>query len=210
MQNSSRNEILQRIAAADKRRLACVEPPVSEESIYKPILPDLVACFKNEIEAVNGQCIQCLNESEAFAQLKDFVRQRGFEYLFCRDRHIIAQLGAAGIPFSSETAKFEGMQAGITGCEFLVARTGSVLISSAAGSGRQMIVFPPVHIVSARVSQLVAYPGDALAALQEKYAGSLPSSISSITGPSRTADIEKTLVLGAHGPKELIVFLSGE
>jgi L-lactate dehydrogenase complex protein LldG len=53
----------------------------------------------------------------------------------------------------------------------------------------------------------VDYPEDALVAMQEKYGNSLPSTISTITGPSRTADIEKTLVLGAHGPKEFIVFL---
>jgi L-lactate dehydrogenase complex protein LldG len=100
------------------------------------------------------------------------------------------------------------MQAGITGCEFLVARTGSVVISSALPSGRQMNVFPPIHIVLAHVSQLVDYPEDAFVAIQNKYGEDLPSIISTITGPSRTADIEKTLVLGAHGPKEFIVFLS--
>jgi len=82
------------------------------------------------------------------------------------------------------------------------------LVSSATESGRQMNVFPPVHIVLAHVSQLVDYLTDALVALQEKYGTELPSAISTITGPSRTADIEKTLVLGAHGPKEFIVFLS--
>jgi len=100
------------------------------------------------------------------------------------------------------------MQAGITGCEFLIARTGSVVVSSASLSGRQMNVFPPVHIVLAHISQLVNLPEDALIAMQEKYGITLPSTISTITGPSRTADIEKTLVLGAHGPKEFIVFLS--
>jgi L-lactate dehydrogenase complex protein LldG len=80
-------------------------------------------------------------------------------------------------------------------------------VASASESGRQMNVFPPVHIVLAHVSQLVNYQEDALIAIHDKYGDSLPSSISTITGPSRTADIEKTLVLGAHGPKELVVFL---
>jgi len=73
-----------------------------------------------------------------------------------------------------------------------------------------MNVFPPVHIVLAHVSQLVDYPKDAFTEMQKKYAEGLPSSISTITGPSRTADIEKTLVLGAHGPKEFLVFLCNE
>jgi len=62
----------------------------------------------------------------------------------------------------------------------------------------------------AHVSQLVDYPEEAYLAIQKKYGDSLPSSVTTITGPSRTADIEKTLVLGAHGPKEFLVFLCKE
>ena len=100
------------------------------------------------------------------------------------------------------------MQVGITTCEYLVARLGSILVSSASGSGRRMNVFPPVHIVIADTSQLVYDIKDALRQVQNKYKPGFPSMISLITGPSRTADIEKTLVMGAHGPKEVYVFLT--
>jgi L-lactate dehydrogenase complex protein LldG len=63
-----------------------------------------------------------------------------------------------------------------------------------------------VHVVIARSSQVVLEIGDALAGIKGKY-GQMPSQVSMITGPSRTADIEKTLVLGAHGPRDLFVFL---
>jgi len=89
-----------------------------------------------------------------------------------------------------------------------VARTGSVVVSSAGDSGRSMNVFPPIHLVLANSDQLVQFPEDALVAVQSKYKNNFPSTVTTITGPSRTADIEKTLVLGAHGPKELVVFLS--
>lgn len=207
--NSSQEEILKRIAAASNERLAFVyEDVLDNDSIYKPIFPDSVTCFVNELQAINGQCILCDTESDMYAKLKDFVQKHNFTYLFCRDANISPKLEKLAIPYSNLDSTFEGMQAGITTCEFLVARTGSVLISSASPSGRQMNVFPPVHIVLANVSQLVDYLEDALLALQEKYDKTLPSIISTITGPSRTADIEKTLVLGAHGPKEFIVFLS--
>ena len=69
-------------------------------------------------------------------------------------------------------------------------------------------VYPPVHIVCANLSQLVFDIEEGLKKIQDKYDKSeLPSMVSLITGPSRTADIEKTLVMGAHGPKELILFL---
>ena len=209
MPSNSREEILQRIAAAGKGRLAIVDIPSPKDTdIYKPILPNAVTCFKNELEAISGHCVICNDESDLYTKLKEYVLKNNLPFIFCRDTYISSQLELHEIPASNDVTDFEEMQAGITGCEFLVARTGSVLVSSASLSGRQMNVFPPVHIVLAHVSQLVDYPENALTAIQEKYGNSLPSTISTITGPSRTADIEKTLVLGAHGPKEFIVFLS--
>ena len=211
MPNNSRQEILQKIEAVSKGRLPFVSNSDAENGvIYKSILPDSITCFINELEAVSGQCILCEDEDDLYSRLKIFVQQQNFPLLFCRDSYISGQLEKFNIVFSNADADFESMQAGITGCELLVARTGSVLVSSATESGRQMNVFPPVHIVLAHVSQLVDYLDEALVCLQEKYDNSLPSTISTITGPSRTADIEKTLVLGAHGPKEFIVFLVKE
>jgi len=207
--DNSRHIILQKIAKAGKKRPAFVASALelSIDGIYKPILPDAVTCFKNELEKINGQCILCEDESDLYIKLTSFVRQKNIPFLYCLDSYISDQLKTRLIDFSNTKYDFEGMCAGITGCEFLVARTGSVIVSSANESGRQMNVFPPVHIVLAHISQLVDYPEDAYVAIQEKYGDSLPSSISTITGPSRTADIEKTLVLGAHGPKEFVVFL---
>ena len=80
-------------------------------------------------------------------------------------------------------------------------------IACLMGSGRQAFVFPDAHIVVAFTSQLVNDLKDAFTKLKKKYEPRLPSMITLITGPSRTADIEKTLVMGVHGPKELYVFL---
>ena len=79
------------------------------------------------------------------------------------------------------------------------------MVSSALGSGRRMYVFPENHIIIAKASQVVTEIKDALSGIKKRYPEKLPSQISLITGPSRTADIEKTLVLGAHGPKKLFV-----
>ena len=92
-------------------------------------------------------------------------------------------------------------------CEALIARNGSVMVSNQNAAGRRLSIFPHHHIVIARPGQMVLDLKDAFAVLKNKYGSQIPSMISTITGPSRTADIEKTLVLGAHGPKELFVFL---
>ena len=81
------------------------------------------------------------------------------------------------------------------------------MVSSKQQCGRRMFVYPPVHIVLAYTSQLVPDLKQALIGIKQKYSDKIPSMISVITGPSRTADIEKTLVLGAHGPREIYVFL---
>jgi L-lactate dehydrogenase complex protein LldG len=66
-----------------------------------------------------------------------------------------------------------------------------------------------VHIVLVSLDQIVATLSDALELVRTGYAGRMPSMVSFITGPSRTGDIERILVLGAHGPKELLVILVG-
>jgi L-lactate dehydrogenase complex protein LldG len=135
------------------------------------------------------------------------VKEEQITSLFCLDASLQNLLQVHCVPFNSDPNDFTDMQVGITRCEYLIARTGSVMVSSAHASGRRMNVFPPIHIVMAKESQLVPYLEDAYVAIQTKYSTHLPSMISLITGPSRTADIEKTLVLGAHGPKKLWVIL---
>ncbi len=78
---------------------------------------------------------------------------------------------------------------------------------STAQTGRTTSVYAPVHICIAYAKQLVYDIKEALRVLKEKYDGHIPSSITFATGPSRTADIEKTLVVGVHGPKEVYLFL---
>jgi len=91
-----------------------------------------------------------------------------------------------------------------------VARTGSVLVSGATASGRRLSIYPDQHLVLARPRQVVAEIGEALAVVQARYGAAMPSMVSLTSGPSRTADIEKTLVLGAHGPRRLALFLLEE
>jgi L-lactate dehydrogenase complex protein LldG len=101
--------------------------------------------------------------------------------------------------------QLESCDVGITECDALIAQTGTVLLTSASAGGRALSVLPPHHVVLARRAQLLPDLPSAFARIQEKYGTSYPSMISLITGPSRTGDIERILVLGAHGPKRLTV-----
>ena len=101
----------------------------------------------------------------------------------------------------------ESCDAGVTGCEVLVAQTGGIMVSVESAGGRALSVLPPHHIVIARTSQMVPDLTAAFEHVKRKYGKQFPSFMSFITGPSRTGDIERILVLGAHGPKRLTVLL---
>lgn len=204
MKLDSRHIILQKIAAFSDKSAVNATFENEDASIYKPIEGSLDSCFQAELALIGGESFSFKTDVELYAGLNSFLVEKRFSAVYSCLPDIQNLL--PNVFLNSEP--YADMDAAITECEFLVARTGSVLISSASYGGRQLNVFPPVHIVIAKRSQLVPFVTDALQALQEKYLGALPSLVSLISGPSRTADIEKTLVMGAHGPRELYVFIA--
>ena len=97
--------------------------------------------------------------------------------------------------------------AGFTDCDALIAQTGTVLLTNRSAGGRALSVLPPHHVVIARRDQLVPDLPAAFELLTRTCGNQFPSMISFVTGPSRTGDIERILVLGAHGPKKLTIFM---
>jgi len=208
--DSARNNILARLKAAqEKRGEIGVNIPDFTSDIYQPLNESLVQEFKNNLETIGGQVILCDTKSEIAIQVKLICESKNQNKLFCVDP-VFKEFLKENIDIDSDENSFNEINIGLTGCEFLVAHLGSVLISSAQISGRRLNVFPETHIVIATQSQMTDYLDQALEKLQVKYKNKLPSLISNITGPSRTADIEKTLVMGMHGPKSLIVIISKE
>lgn len=161
--------------------------------------------FAKALSKVNATFVYNKNEEELKDNLLNLLPQLPELYCFGNDTQKL--LKNAGINYHTQINQHRDELTCITGCEYLIARTGSILVSSALGGGRKGYIYPSIHIVIANRGQLVFDLKDAFAKLKDKYAGDgLPSMITLITGPSRTADIEKTLVLGAHGPKQLFVF----
>ena len=206
---SSREEILSKIHDSVNRRKEIKYPVIDKKkSVFPDIDSSLHEKFIDEFEAIGGQVFLCEDIEELGRALAKFLNERKLSKLFCLDKNIQEFLYDAKIPYISEEDKFDEMELGITTCELLLARSGSIMVSSAHESGRRMNVFPPIHIVIGNASQIVEDLAEGFNKLNEKYENNLPSMISTITGASRTADIEKTLVMGAHGPKELIVFIN--
>ena len=93
--------------------------------------------------------------------------------------------------------------AGISGVDAALAETGTVVVSSGPGKSRLVPLLPPVHIALAPTSRLTTD----LFTWTAGRGGAMPSSLTLISGPSKTADIEQTMAIGVHGPKRLIVIL---
>ena len=146
------------------------------------------------------------------AQLSEIAKAEGWQRVATHAGELAdGACAALGLPVMQtdggyDVCEMEMCDAGISACDALVAQTGSVLVTSQSAGGRALSVLPPHHVVLARREQLVPDLTAAFALLKAKYAPNYPSLISFITGPSRTGDIERILVLGAHGPKKLTVF----
>jgi L-lactate dehydrogenase complex protein LldG len=210
-ESTSREKILKKIRNANIYKTENPFQNIDNASpIYQEITESLDVAFAQEFTRIAGKFVFCENLTEFAANLKAVMHENGLDSLFCLEPRLCSLLESAKIPFHSEEDKFLQAKAGLTECEYLIARLGSVMISSKQSSGRRLVVYPEYHFVMAYSHQLVPDLQEALAGIREKYQPGFPSLISVISGPSRTADIEKTLVMGAHGPKELYVFLVDE
>lgn len=167
---------------------------------------DLAVLFAEKFTSLLGKFSFCQDEKDLSEQLNVLFEEKGWKEVYCKDENIVQSLSSFG-ELSFSHLDLTDVDAALTKCELLIARTGSMVLSSSVSSGRTTSVYAPVHICIATVSQLVFDIEDGLRLMKEKYGSKLPSMISFATGPSRTADIEKTLVVGVHGPKEVYCFL---
>lgn len=206
MSRSARENILNRIQQALQKQVPVPFPARTvDRAVFHASTEELAIAFAENFSKLQGRFSFCANEAELAAQLQQLVEARHWQHIYCREQAIVDMLSAQGFQ-AATTDDLHHCDASITSCDKLVARTGSMLLSSASASGRTTSVYAPVHICIAYTDQLVDDIGDALMQTAEQYSD-LPSLITLATGPSRTADIEKTLVVGVHGPKEVFCFL---
>jgi L-lactate dehydrogenase complex protein LldG len=211
----ARQSIFHHIQEALKHRTAAPPAPAAGE-IFQPIPEnELLSRFEREVVTLNGEFHSAKSWESAQQWVETIVQKNKFGRVAIMP-HVDTQTATRTVKPEALTGagdcahKLAGVDLGVTICDALIAATGSVVITSETGFGRALSILPPAHLVVARRSQLVAYPSDALKVLRTRYGGSAttwPSMMTIITGPSRTADIEKILVLGAHGPKQLFVLL---
>jgi L-lactate dehydrogenase complex protein LldG len=192
-----------------KIRAALVEPtPVpfinseGNSNLFEAPHDDLAVIFAEEFSKLDGKFIYAADEKELTSGLKNLLATLQLEKIYCVEETLKNQLQNNGFApsFHKDLASCD---VAITSCAYLVARTGTIVLTSTQQEGRTASVYCPIHICIATTTQMVYDTKDALTLLKEQYKNKIPSLISFATGPSRTADIEKTLVKGIHGPKEV-------
>lgn len=182
-------------------------PPVSPE------LENQITLFAQNAVGLKADFRQVASLDDATRQLAALASENNWKRLASHRHPLTSSLAEKlGLPclFTDSdyaTPELESCDVAITSCDALIAQTGSVLITSNSAGGRALSVLPPHHIVIAQRSQMVSDLTAALQLARKIYAPNWPSFLSFITGPSRTGDIERILVLGAHGPKKLTIFL---
>ena len=206
-ETTSKEKMLKKIRKALLEKRDNPYPNLEDNPLYKENDEYLEVLFAEQFTAIAGQFIYCSDEIQFIENLLQLAEEKKLRKIYCWEPVLQQMLSNYEYPYYSTDTDFMQADVGITLCESLVARNGSIIVSNASAAGRRLSIYPNIHIVLAYTSQLVLDLKDGFSHLKQKYAGGLPSMISTITGPSRTADIEKTLVIGAHGPRELFVFL---
>jgi len=210
-------------------------PPVPtvwpRETTDPAVLAERFAC---ELREVQGEILRCDSMEEARQKLAALVQEIQPDALGSEegrqsdeaDRPSV--LGAMDKPLCREVADgldpgrivwaqpdwtpdfMSRLPASLVAAECLLADTGSVIIEGATHQERLLCYLPPVCIVIARVDQLAEHLPAAWEAMVRRCADpAARGELVIVTGPSRTADIEKILILGVHGPKRLVVILVG-
>lgn len=213
----SRKQLAELAAQADHTPPSYVHPPAD----------DLVEQFCTELVKLAGRAYTCADDQAALEILGqvldkqqadrvitwdfDQINWQGLpEYLAQRNiTRVASQVAYA--ERSNVLQAMEPAQVCISATDLAIAESGSLVVRGGPKRGRLASLLAPVHVAIVRREQLVRGLGEAIAEMKRRHGDIFAdsSSLTLITGPSRTADIEMTLTHGVHGPREIHVIIVG-
>ena len=172
-----------------------------------------LARFREMLERVGGRFHYARGGAEATAFVREIVRETGASRIVYSDaREVRLRVEDLSdelelIPHDADRDELLDADLGLTTAQWGVAETGTIVLESAAEHHRFASLLPPVHVAILEEANIVATLNDVLRELKTIDLENMSRTITMITGPSRTADIELTLVVGVHGPRELHVIV---
>lgn len=213
--NTARQAILDRIRIRQRRdaRIRPAEQQAAEADIAthqrgpQPALgDDMVQRFEAQARALQTSVEHVADWSGAPAAAGAYLRAGGFalEAVAWPELAHLAWAGA-GLAVQARRA-LDADAVGITGCFCAVAETGSLVLASGPQTPASVHLLPETHIALVARSRILPTLEDAFALLRAEHGG-VPRALNIVSGPSRTGDIEQTIVLGAHGPYRVHVVI---
>jgi L-lactate dehydrogenase complex protein LldG len=169
---------------------------------------DPVELFAAALARAGGRCTVAASDADAAAALRDVCAAAGARRVAWSDAAALAPLRALcpalePVDAADRDAMFTA-DVGVTTAHWAIAATGTLVLASGRERARLASLLPPVHVAMVPRARILPTMADALAAAARD---GLDPALTFITGPSRTADIELTLVVGVHGPRELHVIV---
>jgi len=201
-----RDSVLQRIRSTSRSRASSLN-----RASYAAALPriegDLVTRFAERARLLSSDVVGPLAEADAPGAVADYLRAHNLPLqTVCWPALAPLDWRGAGIECSGRAARGDDL-VGITGAFCGIAETGTLMLLSGEPTPATVSLLPETHIALLPVNRLVARMEDAWSLLRREHRAP-PRAINFVSGPSRTADIEQTVTLGAHGPYRVLIVLT--
>jgi L-lactate dehydrogenase complex protein LldG len=161
--------------------------------------------FSKELAAVGGEIHRVATEEQAAATVGSILREIGAKRVAISDIDLFGQSVPNGIEIIVNPSRDElfAVEAGVSTAQLAIAETGTLVLRSSIETHRLVSLVPPIHICVLNSADI----RPSMHMVLEEVSNKIDPTITFITGPSRTSDIELTLAIGVHGPKRLIVVL---
>jgi len=213
---SAREEILQRVRTGLGKGDAAARRAVAEVAMNHPargpqprIAGDLAQRFASKAQYLASSVESVLGPAQVPAAVARYLAAQGLPPQAVATGDVAGlNWPAAGIEIAARVA-VDADKTGISGCFCAIAETGTLLLLSGPQMPGSVSLLPETHVAIVPVGRIVATIEDAFALLRTEHC-KLPRAVNFISGPSRTGDIEQTIVLGAHGPCRVHLILVGE
>ena len=174
---------------------------------FPPPPDDLVACFKERAIKLSSDVLETHDRMEAPSLLARYLDERKLPmYGVCWTSLTGLPWNAAGLDIQNRPATNQDL-VGVTGAFCAIAETGTLMLLSGEGTPATTSLLPETHVAIVDPRRIVATMEDAWDLLRNEYQQP-PRAVNFVSGPSRTADIEQTVTLGAHGPYRVLLILA--